>query len=267
MSNVQNVSAAKPKTGGAIYVAPVGTPLPTDATSDLNAAFESLGYASEDGLTNDTEMETENIKAWGGDTVLVTRTSREDIFGYTLIEALSMAVLRHVYGADNVSGSLDTGIKIEVNNKVDEAFAVVIDTILRGGVLKRIVIPNGSVSDVGTITYRDNEPIGYETTLSCVPDASENTHYEYIVKPQAPAPTVYSLTQELTNVTSSATETQLQEGASFTATLTAESGYTLGTVTVEMGGSDITSTAWDDSTDTVTIGAVTGNVVITATAS
>lgn len=271
MSNVQNVSAAKPKTGGAIYVAPVGTPLPTDATSDLNAAFESMGYVSEDGLTNDTEMETESIKAWGGDTVLVTRTSREDTFGYTLIEALSMAVLRHVYGAANVSGSLDTGIKIQVNNKVDESFAVVIDTILRGGVLKRIVVPNGSVTDVGTITYRDNEPIGYETTLSCVPDADENTHYEYIQKPAQPVPptptVTHTLTQNLTNVTSSASVTEIPDGEEFTATLTAESGYTLGTVTVEMGGSDITSTAWDDSTDTVTIALVTGDVVITATAS
>ena len=268
MSNVQNVSAAKPKTGGAIYIAPVGTPLPTDATSDLDPAFESMGYVSEDGLTNDTEMETESIKAWGGDTVLVTRTSREDTFGYTLIEALSMAVLRHVYGASNVSGDLDTGIRIQVNNKVDEAFSVVIDTILRGGVLKRIVVPNGSVTDVGTITYRDNEPIGYETTLSCVPDADENTHYEYIRKPAQPVPpvTTHTLTQNLTNVTSSVSVAEISDGASITATLTAESGYTLGTVTVTMGGTDITSTAWDDATDTVTIASVTGDVVISADA-
>lgn len=271
MSEVKHVTAAKPKTGGAIYVAPVGTPLPTDAISDLDAAFRGMGYVSEDGTTNDTEMETENIKAWGGDTVLVTRTSREDTFGFTLIEALSVAVLQYVYGAANVSGTLESGIEIKVNNKVDEAVSVVIDMILNGGVLKRIVVPNGSVSDVGTITYRDNEPVGYETTLSCVPDTAENTHYEYIIKPArptppVPTPTTFTVTQNLTNVTSSSTDTQVEEGTSFTATLTADSGYTISTVEVKMGGSDITSTAYDDTSNTVTVAAVTGDLVITATA-
>lgn len=52
MSDVKNVSAAQPKVGGAIFRAPVGTELPTDATTELNAAFKALGYCSEDGVTN-----------------------------------------------------------------------------------------------------------------------------------------------------------------------------------------------------------------------
>ena len=40
------VTAAKPKTGGAVFCAPLGTALPTDATTKLNEAFKNLGYAS-----------------------------------------------------------------------------------------------------------------------------------------------------------------------------------------------------------------------------
>ena len=35
MADVQNVTAAKPKIGGAIYSAPLGTALPEDATTKI----------------------------------------------------------------------------------------------------------------------------------------------------------------------------------------------------------------------------------------
>lgn len=76
--------------------------------------------------------------------------------------------------------------------------------------------------------------------------------------------TTYSVTQSLTNVTSSFTGDSVAEGGSLSATLTPDDGYTIDTVEVTMGGDDITATAYDDST--VTIAEVTGNVVITATA-
>lgn len=78
------------------------------------------------------------------------------------------------------------------------------------------------------------------------------------------APTTHSVTQNLTHVTSSYTGTTVNDGAGFTATLTAEDTYTLGDVTVTMGGTDITSTAY--SAGVVTIASATGDIVITATA-
>ena len=168
------VTTAKPKIGGAIYSAPKGTPLPTDATTALNAKFLSLGYISEDGLENENSPESENVKAWGGDIVHSSQTEKPDTFTYTLIEALNVNVLKEVYGADNVSGDLKTGITIKDR-----------DMILKDGTMKRIVIPQGKVTGIGTISYKDAETVGYQTTLTAFPDGESNTHYEYIKAPSA----------------------------------------------------------------------------------
>ena len=180
-NNKQLVTVGKPKVGGGIYRAPAGTALPTSATAALDEAFENLGYISEDGLTNEREND-EEIRAWGGDIVMRTMT---DTFGFTLIEAMNMQALKAVYGDDNVSGTMESGISITANDIMQANCVFVVDMIFQGNVMKRIVIPNGQVTEVGEITYADSEIVGYETTVQANVDASGNTHYEYIARPAA----------------------------------------------------------------------------------
>lgn len=75
---------------------------------------------------------------------------------------------------------------------------------------------------------------------------------------------MFSVTNNLTNCTNSNSATAVTENDSYSATLTADSGYALRNVTVTMGGTDITSSAY--SNGSISIATVTGNVVITATA-
>ena len=179
MPTVANVTTGKPKVAGAVFAAPLGAALPTDATTALNAAFKELGYVSEDGVTNNNTPESENVKAWGGDTVLVLQTEKNDEWTLTLIEALNPEVLKTVYGDANVTEGTGT-ITVNASSAQLPDKTYVIEMSMKGGTLKRVVIPTGSISEIGEIVYKDDEAVGYELTITALPNASGVTHYEYI---------------------------------------------------------------------------------------
>ena len=181
MSNANYTTAGKPKVGGAIHRAPLGTALPTDAKTALNDAFKSLGYCDESGLVNAKTIESSIIHAWGGDAVLASQNKKEDKFTFTLIEALNQDVLATVHGDANVTGSLEAGIAVSVKAADLAASAWVIDMILRNGALKRIVVPEGTITELGEVVYSDGAVVGYKITIAAMPDTTGNTHYEYIM--------------------------------------------------------------------------------------
>ena len=179
-NTVTNVTAGKPKVTGAVYRAPLGSTIPTNATSDLASAYTCLGYCSDAGLVNSNTRENTEIKAWGGDTVLNIQTGKTDTFKLTLVEALNVDVLKAVFGDSNVSGALATGITVNVNATELTDSIWVIDMVMRNNALKRIVIPIGKITELGDTTYSDNAAVGYDVTIGATPDSSGNTHYEYI---------------------------------------------------------------------------------------
>ena len=72
------------------------------------------------------------------------------------------------------------------------------------------------------------------------------------------------ITNTLTHVTNSDSAVSIQNGTRYLAALTAGEGYVLGTVEVTMGGTDVTATAY--SNGVINIASVSGDIVITATA-
>lgn len=255
MPNANNVSTGKPKITGAVSVAPVGTPLPTDAITALNQAFMELGYLSEDGFTNANTKSSDDVKAWGGDVVDTPITESSDAIKIKLLEILNVNVLKTVYGKENVSGNLTDGITVRVNSKDSDRWSWVIDMILKGGVLKRIVMPDASLKEMAEIVYNDKDPVGYDCTYQAYPwsDFDGDTHREYIVA----APTLGALTVRSVAGTS-AGDTKI------TVTESKDSGNSyyykvandVTDVTLEM---DVSSwTSWNGSAD---ITAATGKVI------
>lgn len=178
--NSKNVHSGRPNVGGAIFTAPATAELPTDASSPLADAFVELGYASEEGITNAIETESNAVNAWGGDEVLNEITSRNETFSFKLIET-SLATLKEVFGAENVSEQADGTVVLHNARGLTERIHVY-EILMGAGQVKRIVVPRVKTAELGEIVYNGADPVGYELTLAALPDAKGNTAYEYIAQ-------------------------------------------------------------------------------------
>ena len=138
---------------------------------------------------------------------------------------------------------------------------------------------NSGVTTIYGISFGDPAPYdktagtGKDTAFNInVLNPSEQAIYSFcygagIDRTIGYAATIYrSITNSLSHVSNSNAAVSVEDGAAYTATLTADSGYTMGNVVIKMSGTDITSTAYTASTGAISIAKVTGDVTITAVA-
>lgn len=134
--------------------------------------------------------------------------------------------------------------------------------------LKTMLVVTGTYDDQSTETIPST---GYTLSGTLTPGTStitvtcdgKTTTFTVQVTHQ---PGVYAVTNNLTGCSNSNTAASVTDGGSYSGTITASSGYTLtgATVSITMGGTDITGIAY--SNGTISIASVSGALVITVTA-
>ena len=180
---VQNVVAGKPLATGGILSGPLGTALPTDASTAPNAAITGVGYISDDGVSESMNRETDKIKAWGGDVVKIVQSEHSVTYQYTMIEAARAEVNREVYGEPNVTATVATtthGNQLAIKVTAEQLpHRVRVIEIKDGDARVRIVLPDSQITEVGDVTYQDAAIIAYPVTVEAFPDASGVKAYKY----------------------------------------------------------------------------------------
>lgn len=188
-----NVTFSKPGTSanksGYIWVAPLGTDIPTDATTELDAAFVGLGYLSEDGLTEPASFEPgDDIVAAGGDTVAQADPTFSKTWTGTCIEALNEDLLKVAYGSANVTvtpaGELDGSITIKEQAGDIEHHVIVIDEMLKGGRKRRNVMADATFLITGDISHVHTALVNFEFTITAYPTADQPAQTQYITIPK-----------------------------------------------------------------------------------
>lgn len=183
--DVSNVYAAAPLITGSLRVAPLDTPAPTDATSDLDAAYVDLGYIGANGFTESLERRTDRKRAFGGRVVKVTQSEFNASLKLVLLETLRAEALKAVYGAANVTvteATSEHGAQIEVHKNGIKLphLSWVMDTADEElSASYRSYIPDGQVTTVDDVKIVHTDTIEYGITIECFEDASGNNIYTY----------------------------------------------------------------------------------------
>jgi len=164
---------------GAVYVAPTTTDAPTTSSSALDAAFVDLGYVSADGITENIDRTTNQIRAWQNGS-LVREVTSEGTYSVdmTFIET-NESVLELYYGATITAGELDGDPTATGGRK-----SFVID-VVDGAIVERIYIPAGEITSVGTRTLASGEAIGYQVTITAYADAGSTTFKKWFSQLEA----------------------------------------------------------------------------------
>lgn len=236
-NDATKVSTGKPSVSGAVFRAVSGTALPTDAKSALAAAYKDLGYCSEDGITEKTVRDMTDFKAWGGDLVDSSQTAYGKSFEFTLIESSRVDAIKVIAGDSNVT---DAGGKITIkHNAAELATGVwVFDMIKKGGKLYRAIVPNGKVTEVGDIVYKDDEVIAYTVTMTAYPDSNG----DYVI--------AYEQGNDYISISAQPQDKSVAAGS------------ITGTVSLTATGSDTLSYAWYEVTSGAVSGATTSAMTI-----
>ncbi len=179
----KNVVFSKPKATGTVWVAPEGTTLPTNASDELDAAFVSLGYISEDGVEEAHSLNSETVKDYGKTVVLVIDGGDDVTVSYTPIEYTNPAVQSDMYGDDHVETNEDKTLKsVEITDDFKEVKSYVFEHVLSNGVIERDVVPRGKVTGIDTNTYSASAALGPKTTITPMADDSGVKIYKYFAK-------------------------------------------------------------------------------------
>ena len=170
----------------------------------------------------------------------------EEVVKYTIINNLSNCV------SNNTSTNINRGSSYKAIITMDSGYE-----------LNNIEITMGGTNVTTSVyTYRDSKAIINISKVTgdiiVIAQATASSEGDY------PGEAFYTVTKNLTNCSSSNTSSSVTEGASYTTSITAYSGCTLGSITVSMNGNDITSTVVNG--NSINIPNVTGDLVITATA-
>lgn len=156
---------------GELFFAPLGTALPTDASTALAVDFTGLGFVDENGLGENWEDSVDDIIAWQNSVnVRSARTESKLSLSFTLIETTGHVLELFHPGSTMTDVAVDN-FQMDVVAPVADP-RVFVANVIDGSRLIRLSFPNAELVERGEVPYRNGDSIMYPITLRAYPDAN-----------------------------------------------------------------------------------------------
>lgn len=153
---------------GGVYVAPLGTAMPTTATGVLDAAFVHLGYFNDDGVEIDPSQDREEFTAWQS-VVPVRRVLTGSQFNLTFTMIQTNREIMELYfpDASTATAGSDNTLTIPANPASDVRSFIF--EWIDGAIANRVLIERGEVIDVDNMQVQRGAPVGFQVTVTAYP--------------------------------------------------------------------------------------------------
>lgn len=166
---------------GGIYSGDTDSDYPQDAIEEIGEELDRLGFLSDEGYSLTRDKSNEEIRRWGGQIFRTVQTEFSETLNFEFLEGDKIEVLKEVFGPNNVSGTLETGITIKHNEETLPSRTFVFD-MKDGGKRRRLVVPNGQITETEDVTYSHSDVVRYGVTVTCYPNEDGDCAYEYIAE-------------------------------------------------------------------------------------
>jgi hypothetical protein len=154
---------------GSVWVGPTSATAPTSATTTLTG-FTELGYVSTDGLEENRDKSTNQIRGWqNGDLIREVVTESTATFKFMLIET-SKAVIELFYGGTTSGTGASASIDVNPTNTGGKKSFVF--NVIDGSSTQRTYVATGEVTNVEPVKIANGEIVGYGVTVTAYPNSS-----------------------------------------------------------------------------------------------
>ena len=170
------------------WFAPVGSTLPTDATTALDVAFQTAGYCAESGLTISTATSTQDINAFGVSVpvrTLITSEKKTGKIAFLETNVITQAVYHRLplSGTGSPTLTAATGALAVTDGPARSQRYAAVFTASDGSNIIRKVCPLIEITDLDDEQIAQSAAIQYGVSFTAYPDNTGVSIYSYSIVP------------------------------------------------------------------------------------
>jgi hypothetical protein len=162
---------------GHLYKAPVGTTMPTDVTTELNAAFKELGY-TESGPSISADNTTERFTPWQSKVPVREQLTEQMITAAFTLWQRNADTLKMAWGGGTVTGTTTRVFTPPAVPTVNEGAFVF--EIVDGAIIDRHLIERASILLNGEVSFAKNTVTGFPIQLTYLAPAGGGSPWKLL---------------------------------------------------------------------------------------